>query len=179
MEEEKKVFGYGEFYPEIKEPAFLAPGSKIVGRVKIGSGSGIWYNTVVRGDADSVAIGCDTNIQDGCTLHQDPGFPLVVGDRVSVGHNCILHGCHIGDDVLVGMGSIILNGAKIGAGAVIGAGSLVVQGMEIPPGHLAMGLPAKIIRPLGEDEAARFRAMAGRYKQRALFVLGQGDCPDK
>lgn len=178
MEEEKRVFGYGEFFPELDQSVFLAPGSKIVGRVKIGSRSSVWYNTVVRGDADSVTIGCRTNIQDGCTLHEDPGFPLVLGDGVSVGHNCILHGCRIEDNVLVGMGAVILNGAHIGAGAVIGAGSLVVQGLEIPPGHLAMGLPAKIIRPLGEEEAANFRAMADKYMKRAQFMLGKGTCPD-
>ncbi|MCL5058630.1 MAG: gamma carbonic anhydrase family protein [Actinobacteria bacterium] len=178
MEEEKRVFGYGEFFPELDQSVFLAPGSKIVGRVKIGSRSSVWYNTVVRGDADSVTIGCCTNIQDGCTLHEDPGFPLVLGDGVSVGHNCILHGCRIEDNVLVGMGAVILNGAHIGAGAVIGAGSLVVQGLEIPPGHLAMGLPAKIIRPLGEEEAANFRAMADKYMKRAQFMLGKGTCPD-
>lgn len=160
------------------ESVFVAPGAKIVGRVKIGAGSSIWYNAVVRGDADTVVIGCGTNIQDNCSLHEDPGFPLVIGDRVSVGHNTILHGCAIGDGALIGMGSIILNGAKIGAGAVVGAGSLVLHGMEIPPGHLAMGVPAKVIRQLGEDEAAKHQSWAGRYRNRAFFVLGRGPSPD-
>lgn len=178
MKEETALYEYKGYFPEVDESVFIAPGSRIVGRVKIGSYSSIWYNSVVRGDADSVTIGSGTNIQDNCTLHEDPGFPLVIGSNISVGHGCILHGCTIEDNVLVGMGAIILNGAKIGAGSVVGAGSLVVQGMEVPPGHLVMGLPAKIIRPLGEGEALNFQNMAARYKQRSLFILGQGPSPD-
>lgn len=178
MKEDRSFFSYGEFHPGVDESVFVAPGAKIVGKVKIGAYTNIWYNSVVRGDADRVFIGSGTNIQDNCTLHEDPGFPLVIGDRVSVGHNCVLHGCTVGDDALVGMSSTILNGAKIGAGAVVGAGSLVTQGMEIPPGHLAMGLPAKIIRPLNENESKYYRALAQRYKNRALFLMGQGPDPD-
>ncbi|MFZ5642361.1 MAG: gamma carbonic anhydrase family protein [Bacillota bacterium] len=178
MKEEITMYGYKDYLPEVDESVFIAPGSRIVGKVKIGPYSSVWYNTVVRGDADFVTIGSGTNIQDNCTLHEDPGFPLVIGNNISVGHGCILHGCTIEDNVLVGMGAIILNGAKIGAGSVVGAGSLVVQGMEIPPGHLVMGLPAKIIRPLGVDEALNFRNMAARYKQRSQYILGKGPSPD-
>lgn len=178
MKEDRSFFSYGEFHPGVDESVFVAPGAKIVGRVKIGAQSSIWYNAVVRGDADTVTIGSGTNIQDNCSLHEDPGFPLVIGDRVSVGHNTILHGCVIGDGALIGMGSIVLNGAKIGEGAVVGAGSLVLQGMEIPPGHLAMGVPAKVIRPLREDEAVKHQSWAGRYRNRASFVLGRGPSPD-
>ncbi|MHB8156777.1 MAG: gamma carbonic anhydrase family protein [Desulfocucumaceae bacterium] len=179
MGEEKMLFDYDGFSPDIGDQVFIAPGAKIVGKVKIGFQSSIWYNTIVRGDADRVIIGSSTNIQDNCTLHQDPGFPLIVGDRVSVGHNCILHGCEIEDDTLVGMGAVVLNGAKIGAKSVIGAGSLVVQGMEVPPGHLVMGLPARIIRPLTEEESVKYRAMADKYRRRSLFVQGSGPCPDR
>jgi len=178
VKEEKRFYNHGDFYPEVDETVFVAPGAKIVGKVKIGPCTSIWYNSVVRGDADMVFIGSDTNIQDNCTLHEDQGFPLFIGDRVSVGHNCILHGCTIEDDTLIGMGTTILNGAKIGAGAVIGAGSLVVQGMEVPPGYLAMGLPAKIIRPLNENELQHYQDLAKRYKMRALFMLGQVPDPD-
>ncbi|MFZ5633297.1 MAG: gamma carbonic anhydrase family protein [Bacillota bacterium] len=178
MREEKQLYGYGKFFPEVDQSVFLAPGARVVGKVKIGAQSSVWYNAVVRGDADRVTIGCGTNIQDNCTLHADPGFPLILGDRISVGHNSVLHGCIVEDDALIGMGATILNRAKIGAGAVVGAGSLVVQGMEVPPGHLAMGLPAKIIKPLGKDELLAFQALAERYRQRSRFVLGLGPCPD-
>lgn len=178
MKEDKKLYSYGQFDPEVDETAFLAPGAKIVGRVKIGAESSVWYNALVRGDADTVTIGRGTNIQDNCSLHEDPGFPLIIGDRVSVGHNSVLHGCVIEDDALIGMGSIVLNGARIGAGAVLGAGSLVLQGMEVPPGHLAMGQPAKVIRPLKEDEAVKHRSLAGKYRNRAFFVMGRGPSPD-
>jgi len=178
VKEEKTEYNYGDFHPEVHPTVFVAPGAKIAGKVKIGSFSGIWYNAVVRGDADEVVIGSDTNIQDNCSLHEDPGFPLIIGDRVSVGHNCILHGCIIEDDALIGMGAIILNGAKIGARSVVGAGSVVVPGMQVPPGHMVMGLPAKIIRPLDEKEAKQFQAMAGKYKRRAQFILGKGPTPD-
>lgn len=175
---EEKVFPYGEFQPEIEESVFLAPGSRVVGKVKIGPQSSIWYNAVVRGDADRIEIGSGTNIQDNCTLHADQGYPLILGDRISVGHNSVLHGCIIEDDVLVGMGSVILNGARIGSGSVIGAGSVIIQGMEVPPDHLVMGLPAKVIRPLRDGEADEFRAMAERYRMRSRYVLGLGPTPD-
>lgn len=178
MKEEKCVYPYGEFHPEVDDSVFLAPGSKVVGKVKIGAQSSVWYNAVVRGDADRVVIGSGTNIQDNCTLHADRDFPLILGDRISIGHNSVLHGCIIEDDVLVGMGAIILNGAKIGAASVVGAGSVVVQGMEVPPGHLVMGVPAKIIRPLNQDEFGGFQSMAGKYRLRSRFVLGLGPTPD-
>lgn len=178
MEGDNKVYHYGKFFPDVDESVFLAPGARVVGKVIIGAQSSVWYNAVVRGDADSITIGGGTNIQDNCTLHADQGFPLVIGDRISIGHNSVLHGCIIEDDALVGMGSTILNGAKIGAGAVVGAGSVVIQGMEVPPGHLVMGVPAKIIRPLREGEADDFQVMAERYRRRSRFVLGLGPTPD-
>ncbi|MFZ5597509.1 MAG: gamma carbonic anhydrase family protein [Bacillota bacterium] len=176
--EDKRIFSYGKFHPEVDGTVFLAPGSKVVGRVRIGPRSSVWYNSVVRGDADRVEIGSDTNIQDNCTLHCDPGYPLKLGNRISVGHNSILHGCTLEDGVLVGMGAIILNGARVGAGAVIGAGALVTQGMEIPPGHMAMGIPARVVRALSEEEMKSFQAMALRYEERSGFIMGRCPSPD-
>jgi carbonic anhydrase/acetyltransferase-like protein (isoleucine patch superfamily) len=178
-EEEKQLHSYGEFHPAVDESVFVAPGAKIVGRVKIGAQSSVWYNSVIRGDADQVVIGSGTNIQDNCTLHADKGFPLVMGNRISVGHNCVLHGCTVEDDALVGIGAIVLNGARIGAGSVVGAGSLVVQGMDVPPGHLVMGVPAKVIRPIGADKARHYRAPAEKYRLRSRYLLGQGPSPDR
>ncbi|HHW44874.1 gamma carbonic anhydrase family protein [Desulfofundulus thermobenzoicus] len=153
--------------PRLAEDVFVAPGAQIIGRVEIGPGSSVWFNTVIRGDADRVIIGAYTNIQDCCVLHEDPGFPLVVGDRVTVGHRAVLHGCTVGEGALIGMGAVILNGARIGAGAVVGAGALVVEGLEIPAGYLALGCPARVIRQLSREEIEKFQTMADIYRRRA------------
>lgn len=157
------ILPFNGTWPVVDDTVFIAPGAVVVGRVEIGPHTSIWYNSVVRGDVDTAKIGGGTNIQDGSILHQDEGFPLIVGERVTVGHRVILHGCTVEDDTFIGMGTIILNGARVGAGAVVGAGSLVLQGQEIPPGTLAVGSPAKVIRALSEGELAKFRASAERY----------------
>ena len=131
---------------------FLAPGAHIVGNVSLGENVGIWYNAVVRADMESITIGNNTNIQDNCTLHTGNGFLIVVGEGVTIGHNAIVHGCHIGDNTVIGMGSILLNGAKVGRNCIIGAGALVTGKMEIPDNSMAFGNPAKIIRKLTSKE---------------------------
>jgi carbonic anhydrase/acetyltransferase-like protein (isoleucine patch superfamily) len=158
------IYPYDGISPKIDETVFVAPGAIVVGRVEIGPNSSIWYNTVVRADVDTITIGSSTNIQDGSILHEHSGFPLVIGDRVTVGHRVVLHGCTIGDDAYIGMGAVVLNGAHVGEGAVVGAGSLVLQGQRIPAGMLAMGLPAKVVRALKEGEYERFRGAVGRYQ---------------
>lgn len=149
----------------IHHSVFIAPGAMVIGNVKIAEQASIWYNAVVRGDVDSIFIGKKTNIQDCCVLHQDKGFPLRVGENVTVGHGAILHGCSIGDNCILGMGSIILSGAKIGAGSIIGAGTLVKEGQEIPPGSLAVGSPARIVRGLTAAEKEKILNSAQRYYQ--------------
>lgn len=161
------ICAYDGISPKIHETVFIAPGAIVVGRVEIGPDTSIWYNCVVRADVDTITIGSATNIQDGSVLHEHSGFPLVIGDRVTVGHRSLLHGCIIEDDAYVGMGVTIMNGAHVGAGAVIGAGSLVLQGQKIPAGMLAMGLPAKVVRELKEGEYERFRGAVGRYQKLA------------
>ncbi len=178
MESENQFYNYGKFYPRMAESVFVAPGARIIGRVEIGEGSSVWYNTVIRADVDEVKIGQKTNIQDGCALHEDEGYPLIIGDRVSVGHNVVLHGCVIEDGALVGMGAIVMSGARVGAGAVVAAGALVTQGQEIPAGHLAMGSPAKVVRALSDKESESFAKMAVRYHQRAKFCMNAGPSPD-
>ncbi|EHI41704.1 phenylacetic acid degradation protein PaaY [Rhodococcus opacus PD630] len=147
---------------------WIAPNATIVGTVQIGSGVGIWYGAVARGDAERIEIGERTNIQDGCVLHADPGFPLVIGRGVSVGHNVILHGCTIGDDILVGMGATVMNGARVGAGTLIAANALIPEGMEIPPGTLVAGMPGKVRRALTTQELAAVRTNADTYAQARL-----------
>ncbi|HYG57792.1 MAG TPA: gamma carbonic anhydrase family protein, partial [Symbiobacteriaceae bacterium] len=133
--------------PTIGRGVFVAPGAHVIGKVTMGDESSTWFNTVVRGDADRIVIGGGTNIQDNTVVHCDYGFPTLIGENVTVGHGCIIHGCEIGDNCLIGMGSTILNGAKIGPGSLVGAGSLVTEGKEFPPGSVIMGRPAKLVRP--------------------------------
>ena len=149
--------------PAVDPSAFVAPNAVVVGAVTVAARAGIWYGAVLRGDAETIAVGADTNIQDNCTLHADPGFPLVLGERISVGHNAVLHGCTVEDDVLVGMGATVLNGARIGSGSLIAAGAVVTQGTEVPPGSLVAGVPAKVRRPLTEEERAGIKANAEGY----------------
>jgi carbonic anhydrase/acetyltransferase-like protein (isoleucine patch superfamily) len=161
------ILPYDGIIPLIDETVFIAPGAIVVGRVEIGPHAGIWYNSVVRGDVDTVKIGAMTSIQDGSILHEHAGFPLFVGERVTVGHRVLLHGCTIENDAYIGMGAIVMNGARVCRGAVVGAGALVPQGMVIPAGMLAVGSPAKVVRPVKESETDRFYGAVGRYQQMA------------
>lgn len=146
-----------------KRKIYIAPDADVLGDVSIGDGSSIWYHAVIRAEDAPVTIGKESNVQDGCILHTDEGFPVAIGDRVTVGHGAILHGCSIGDGSLIGMGSIILNGAKIGTHCMIGAGTLIPQNMEVPDGHLAFGSPARVRRELREEELAELEADADTY----------------
>lgn len=150
-------------WPSFADNVYVAPGSFVIGNVVVGEKSSIWFNTVVRGDIDMIIIGEESNIQDNATLHTDTGYPVTVGNRVTVGHNAVLHGCTIGDDVLVGMGAIVLNGATVGEGAIIGAGSLVKAGAEIPPYTLAVGSPAKVVRELEKNKDGNDKAPYKEY----------------
>jgi carbonic anhydrase/acetyltransferase-like protein (isoleucine patch superfamily) len=152
--------------PAIDDEAFVAPTAVVVGAVTMGPRSSIWYGAVARADAEVIEIGADSNIQDGCTLHSDPGFPLVVGERVSVGHRVVLHGARIDDDVLVGMGSVVMNGAHIGSGSIVAAGAVVTQGKVFPPRSLIAGVPAKVMREATEDDQLHIHYNAKAYSER-------------
>lgn len=155
-------------WPSIHETAFVAPSCDIIGDVKIGAYSSLWFQCVVRGDVNSIVIGDHTNIQDSSTLHVTrKKFPLKVGNEVTVGHRVMLHGCTIGNRVLVGMGSIIMDGAQVGDQCMIGAGSLVTQGKVIPSGSLVLGSPAKVVRPLKEEELKFMVQSAKNYVETA------------
>lgn len=143
--------------------AYVASSADIIGDVSLAKDSSIWYQSVVRGDHDRIVIGEGSNIQDGCVLHADEGFPAIIGNYVTVGHAAIIHGCEIGDGALIGMGAIVLNGAKIGKNAIIGAGALVTQGTVIPDGMLALGSPAKVKRAVTEEEIAENRKNTLEY----------------
>lgn len=153
--------------PRIDPTAFLARGAIVLGDVAVGPDSSLWYQTVVRGDTERIAIGSASNIQDLCMVHADPGFPCLVGDRVTVGHRAILHGCIIEDGCMIGMGAILLNGCRIGAGSLVGAGALVPEGMVVPPGSLVLGVPGKVVRPLTEQASERIDHAWKHYVEQA------------
>ncbi|WP_425576035.1 gamma carbonic anhydrase family protein [Streptomyces axinellae] len=138
--------------PRIDPGAFAAPSAVVVGEVVMAAGSSLWYGAVLRAEAEPIVLGERSNIQDNSTVHVDAGFPVTLGKGVTVGHNAVLHGCTIEDDVLVGMGATVLNGAHIGAGSLIAAQTLVPQGMTVPPGSLVAGVPGKVRRELSDEE---------------------------
>ncbi len=144
-------------------PNFVAKNATVVGDVSLGAESTVWFQAVIRGDANWIKIGDRTNIQDGTIIHVDHDAPTIIGDAVTVGHQCMLHGCTIEQGALIGMSSIVLNHAVIGENSLIGAGSLVTQGTIIPPNVLAFGRPAKVIRPLTEEEIAKNKANIAHY----------------
>lgn len=149
--------------PQLDDDAWAAPGSTLIGRVHLATGANVWYGAVLRGDTESITVGARSNIQDGCIVHADPGFPTTVEDGVTVGHRAVLHGCTIERDTLIGMGAVVLNGAKIGAGSLVAAGAVVLEGTEIPPGSLVAGTPAKVRRDTSDDEQAVLRLSAEKY----------------
>ncbi len=152
--------------PTIDVEAFVAPTAVVVGAVSMGAHSSIWYGAVARADAEVIEIGARSNIQDGCTLHSDPGFPLVVGTGVTVGHRVVLHGARVEDDVLIGMGSVVMNGAHIGSGSVVAAGAVVTQGTQVPPGSVVAGVPAKVVRQATDDDRRHIEGNAAVYVDR-------------
>jgi carbonic anhydrase/acetyltransferase-like protein (isoleucine patch superfamily) len=155
---------FGGKAPQLGEGAFVAPSADVIGDVVIGAHSSIWYGAVLRGDVETIRIGAETNIQDNSVIHVDSsGYSALVGDRVTVGHGVVLHGCRVGNDALIGIGSIVLNGAEVGEGAMIGAGSLVTPGTKVPAGMLALGSPARVKRPLTDEEKRHVREGVERY----------------
>jgi carbonic anhydrase/acetyltransferase-like protein (isoleucine patch superfamily) len=158
------IRAYRGVVPKVAASAYIDPSAQLIGDVVVGEKSSIWPNASVRGDVHFIRIGEETNVQDNSVLHVEQGvYPLIIGNRVTVGHSVVLHGCIVEDDCLIGIGAIVLNGAKIGAGSVIAAGALVPEGMEVPAGSMAMGVPAKIRRQVSAEEQERFRVNAQHY----------------
>ncbi len=154
---------YKGIMPKIAEDVFIAEGAMVIGDVTIGVGSSVWYNTVIRGDIASVTIGRNCNIQDNCTLHLDSDAPLVIGDGVSVGHNAVVHGCTVGDGALIAIHSTILSHAEIGDHSLVGAGAVVPEGKVIPSRRLAVGVPAKVVRELTDEDLTGMAQTAEHY----------------
>ena len=168
------VYPYRDTSPTIPESAFIAPGAVVIGDVIVGEEAGIWFNSTVRGDVNFIRIGSATNIQDNSILHvTHDTHPLVIGDRVTVGHGVTLHGCTIGDESLIGIGAIVLDGAVVEGGAMVAAGALVPPGMVVATGTLVAGVPARVVRLLRDDETRNLRASAARYVEYARIYAGE------
>jgi carbonic anhydrase/acetyltransferase-like protein (isoleucine patch superfamily) len=157
--------------PAIDHSCFVAPNATIIGHVCIQAGASVWFNSVLRGDNDQVSIGKGSNIQDGAILHNDPGFPVRVGDHVTVGHQALLHGCTVHDGALIGIQAVVLNGAVIGERSLVAAGSLVTEGAEFPPCSLIVGRPAKVVRALTPDEQVKILKNSQDYSTLAAEYL--------
>ena len=154
--------------PEVDESAFLAAGARVIGDVRLGPESSVWYNAVLRGDSASITVGAGSNLQDNVSVHVDAGSPGVIGENVSVGHNAVVHGCTVEDGCLIGMGSVILSGAVIGAGSLVAGGALVLGGTIIPPGSMVAGVPAKVRRELTDEEKLGILRNAEVYRAGVL-----------
>ncbi|SEN29134.1 Carbonic anhydrase or acetyltransferase, isoleucine patch superfamily [Loktanella fryxellensis] len=161
------IYSFDGQAPEIAADAWIAPGAHVMGRVRMGAGSSVWFGATLRGDNDWISVGEGSNVQENCVLHTDMGFPLSIGAGCTIGHAAILHGCTIGADSLIGMGATVLNGAVIGENCLIGAGALVTEGKVIPAGSLVMGAPGKVVRQLDDAAIAGLRRSAEHYMQNA------------
>lgn len=162
------IYTLGDRAPEFEGTGhFVADNATIIGSVRLRDKASVWFNCVLRGDNDWLVVGERSNIQDGSVLHTDEGIELIIGDGVTVGHKVMLHGCEIGNNSLIGIGSTILNGAKIGDNCVVGAHSLVTENKTFPDGSLILGAPAKVVRELSEEEIAHVRRSADVYVRNA------------
>ena len=161
------LYALDDLAPTLGGAAWAAPSADLIGDVRLGARASVWFGAVIRADNTPILIGEESNVQDGAVGHSDPGAPLTIGARVTVGHQAILHGCTIGDQALVGMGARILNGAVIGANSLVGAGALVTEGKLFEPGMLIVGAPARVIRALTGDEIAALAVSAAHYAQKA------------
>ncbi len=159
-------------WPKVSPKAMIHPTAYVIGDVEIGEYSSLWHYVVVRGDNDYIRLGKETNVQENSTIHTDPGFPVEIGDRVTIGHNAVIHGAKIGSNVIIGMGAIVLNGAKIGSYSIIGAGAVVTQGTEIPEGSLALGVPARVVRRLNENDIKMIEENAEEYLRHVRRYFG-------
>jgi len=161
------LYRIGDTAPTLGDGAWAAPSADLIGNVQLGARASVWFGAIIRADNTPILIGEDSNFQDGAIGHSDPGFPLAIGARVTVGHQAILHGCTIADDCLIGMGAKILNGATIERECIVGAGALVTEGKSFPPGSLIVGSPARVVRQLTDDEKHALRASAAHYAEKA------------
>ncbi len=163
------LYQLGEHSPTVDPSAYVADTANVIGKAVIGPKASIWFDATIRGDNELIAVGENSNVQEGCVLHTDPGYPLTVGPNVTVGHQAMLHGCTIGEGSLIGIQAVILNGAKIGKNCLVGAGALVTEGKEFPDGSLIIGSPAKAVRELSPEDIKRLHGNTANYVARGKF----------
>ena len=168
---EKQLDAFLRRRPQLGQGVYIARGAVVVGDVTLGDFSSVWYNAVLRGDINRIVVGDHTNIQDNAVLHLEDQLPCSVGNYVTIGHSAIVHACTIGDESLIGMGAVILDGAIVGCQCLIGAKALITQRTEIPDGSLALGAPAKVVRPLTAEERRHLRVSAEKYARNAAYCL--------
>ena len=161
------VYQLDTLTPRIHDTAYVADSAEVIGNVELAEGASIWFGAILRGDNDVMTIGKNSNVQDGSMLHSDPGFPLTLGENVTIGHQVMLHGCTIGDGSLVGIKAVVLNGARIGKNCLVGAGALVTEGKEFPDGSMIIGSPAKVVRELTPEQIAGVSRAAKHYVENA------------
>ncbi|MFW5967778.1 MAG: gamma carbonic anhydrase family protein [Persicimonas sp.] len=168
MSQDSRILPFEGTMPELAEGVYIAPGAKVIGRVRMGSKASVWYNAVIRGDLEPIEIGPRTNVQDNSVIHIESGeFPTIIGADVTIGHKALIHACTIEDNCLIGMGSIILDGATIEENSLIAAGAVVTPGTTIPAGSLAVGTPARVVRQVTDEEIASFGESAAHYVELA------------
>lgn len=163
------TFKLGELSPTVHESVFVAETATVIGDVRLQENASIWPGAVLRGDNEPITIGVGSNVQEGAVLHADPGFPLNVGDHVSIGHQAMLHGCTVGEGSLIGIQAVVLNGAVIGRNCLVAAGAVVTEGKVFPDNSLILGAPAKVVRELDEADIARIRGNAKGYAERRAY----------
>ncbi len=163
------IYQLGDDAPRIAPSAWVADSAEVIGRVALGEGASVWYGAVLRGDNEWITLGARSNVQEGSVLHTDIGFPLTLGDDVTVGHQAMLHGCTVGEGSLIGIQAVVLNGARIGRGCLVGAGAVVTEGKEFPDNVLILGAPAKAVREITPEQRARLKASAEHYVEKATL----------
>ena len=161
------IYALDGLVPQLADDVYVAPNASVIGDVVLAAQVSVWFGTVIRGDVERIVVGRGSNIQDNSVLHSDPGAPLTIGELVTVGHMVTLHGCHIGDGTLIGMGASVLNHARIGQNCLVGAQALITEGKEFPDGMLIVGAPARAVRPLTPQELAGIAGNRQRYIERA------------
>lgn len=163
------VYRLGDDSPVVAPSAYIAPNATVVGKVTLAENSTVWFGATLRGDNEIIRIGANSNVQDAAVLHTDPGFPLSIGDHVSIGHQAMMHGCTVGEGSLIGIQAIVLNGAVIGKGCLVGAGALITERKTFPDGCLIIGAPAKAVRELTAEERENLLKVAANYAERGAY----------
>jgi carbonic anhydrase/acetyltransferase-like protein (isoleucine patch superfamily) len=161
------VYQLDTLTPHLADTAWVADSAQVIGNVELAEGASVWFGAILRGDNELMRIGKNSNVQDGSMLHSDPGFPLTLGENVTIGHQVMLHGCTVGDGSLIGIKAVVLNGAKIGKNCLVGAGALVTEGKEFPDGSMILGSPAKVVRELSPEQIAGLSRAAKHYVDNA------------